>query len=98
MPAGGEVAIARSVDGEHRTTLQEISAAILGTANSRRSGEWFNAFSVQDIESVRDELQRFVDLVEDAFAPAQITEDAPMPKRCGRIGHETGRCRRDAAR
>jgi len=71
--------MADTVDGEHRTTLQEISAVILGTANSRRSGEWFNAFSVQDIESVRDELQRFVDLVEDAFATAQITEDAPIP-------------------
>ncbi|AZO54753.1 MULTISPECIES: DUF87 domain-containing protein [unclassified Mesorhizobium] len=71
--------MADTVDGEHRTTLQEISAAVLGTANSRRSGEWFNAFSVQDIESVRDQLQRFVDLVEDAFAAAQITEDAPIP-------------------
>lgn len=71
--------MADTVNGEHRTTLQEISAAALGTANSRRSGEWFNAFSVQDIESVRDQLQRFVDLVEDAFAAAQITEDAPIP-------------------
>ncbi|ASJ62237.1 ATPase (plasmid) [Sinorhizobium meliloti] len=71
--------MADSVDGEHRTTLEEISAAIAETANSRRSGDWFNAFSIQDIESVRDELQRFVDLVEDAFAAAQITEDAPIP-------------------
>lgn len=71
--------MADSVDGEHRTTLLEMSAAIRGTANSRRSGDWFNAFSVQDIESVRDELQRFVDLVEDAFAAAEITEDAPIP-------------------
>ena len=72
-------AMADSVEGEHRTTLQEISAAVHGIANSRRSGEWFNAFSVQDIESIRDELQRFVDLVEDAFASSQITEDAPIP-------------------
>ncbi|KSV75584.1 hypothetical protein N185_17240 [Sinorhizobium sp. GW3] len=71
--------MADSVDGEHRTTLEEISAAIAEIANSRRSGDWFNAFSVQDIESVRDELQRFLDLVEDAFAAAQITEDAPIP-------------------
>ncbi|WP_043615070.1 ATP-binding protein [Ensifer sp. ZNC0028] len=71
--------MAESVDGEHRTTLEEISAAVAEIANSRRSGDWFNAFSVQDVESVRDELQRFVDIVEDAFAAAQITEDAPIP-------------------
>lgn len=71
--------LADSVDGEHRTALEEISAAILDVANSRRSGEWFNAFTAQNIETVRDELQRFVDLVEDAFAAAQITEDAPIP-------------------
>jgi hypothetical protein len=71
--------MAESVDGEHRTSLQQISGAILGIANSRRSGEWFNAFTVQDMESIRAELQRFVDLVEDAFATAQITEDAPIP-------------------
>lgn len=71
--------MADSIDGEHRRILQEISAAVLKTANSRRSGEWFNAFSVRDIESVRTELQRFVDLVEDTFATAQITEDAPIP-------------------
>lgn len=71
--------MAESVDGEHRTTLEEISAIIGDIADSRRSGDWFNAFSVQDMEAVRDALHRFVDLVEDAFAAAQLTEDAPIP-------------------
>lgn len=72
--------MAETVDGDQITTLEEISAAVLAVANNRRSGGgWFNAFSVQEMEGVRDELQRFVHLVEDAFATATITEDAPIP-------------------
>lgn len=72
--------MAESLDGDERATLEEIGAAVLAVADNRRSGGgWFNAFSIQEMESLRDELQRFVDLVEDAFAVATITEDAPIP-------------------
>ncbi|MCK1542336.1 DUF87 domain-containing protein [Bradyrhizobium sp. 179] len=71
--------MAESVDAEHQTALEEISSIIETIADSRRSGDWFNSFSVQDMEAVRSALQSFVDLVEDAFAIAHLTEDAPIP-------------------
>lgn len=70
---------AEGVQGDRAEMLQAIAETVGGVANSRRSGEWFNAFAVQDIESVRDALQLFLDAVEDSFAAAQITEDAPLP-------------------
>lgn len=72
-------AMSGTVEGEHSELLEEISKAISDIADSRRSGEWFNSFSVGDVEDVRDSLQTFIDQVEDAFATAPVTEDAPIP-------------------
>ncbi|WP_316205861.1 ATP-binding protein [Bradyrhizobium sp. SZCCHNS1012] len=72
--------LAKSVDGQYCAALEEISATIGGVAQSRRSSNgWFNAFSVQDMEATRDVLRSFENLVEDTFAAAQLTEDAPIP-------------------
>lgn len=69
-----------TVEDDVKDLLTGIASTIDEIADSRRSGNgWFNAFSSVDMESVRAALQQFVDAVEDTFAAAQITEDAPLP-------------------
>lgn len=68
------------LDGELAATLIDIAATAQGVANHRRSNNgWFNGFTVQDIVAVQVALQSFLDLVVDALATIQITEDAPIP-------------------
>ncbi|KEQ51460.1 ATPase [Sphingobium chlorophenolicum] len=65
---------------ELQVALANIAASVRDVANNRRSNNgWFNAFSVEEIESVQTALQRFLDAVEDGLAAAQVTEDAPIP-------------------
>jgi len=73
-------AMAGTVDGAEQVLLEEIAETVAAVADSRRSnGGWFNSFSVSEIEGARASLQTFLDAVEDAFATAEITEDAPIP-------------------
>lgn len=71
--------LADSVEEAHSDALVGISEIIREVANARRSGVWFNAFSVKEMETVQSALQTFLDTVPDAFDAIQVTEDAPLP-------------------
>lgn len=68
------------VDTDTQGLLENAREAISGVVDSRRSNNgWFNAFSVEDIESVRDALQQAIDGIPDILTMFPITEDAPTP-------------------
>jgi DNA helicase HerA-like ATPase len=67
------------LETEPQGTLEEARAIIAGVADSRRSGEWFNNFSVEDIETVRNALGDGIDAIPDVLTTSPITEDAPTP-------------------
>lgn len=72
------------VDTDTQGQLENAHQAISGVANSRRSNNgWFNAFSVEDIESVRDALQEAIDAIPDVLTISPITE----------LGHPMMECR-----
>lgn len=72
--------LSQRLEVDPQAALTDIAATVRDVANSRRSnGGWFNAFTVEEIETVQAALQSFLDVVEDGLAAAQVTEDAPIP-------------------
>lgn len=60
------------------TELATIAATNTEIIGSRRSGNYFNDFTVADLESVRDALNRLADTLPDMGNAAPISEDAPL--------------------
>jgi uncharacterized protein len=57
--------------------LAAAADATTGVVDSRRSGQWFNDFSVTDLESVRASLTSVAETLPDLGTFAPINEDAP---------------------
>ncbi|MFG6488302.1 ATP-binding protein [Roseateles sp. BYS78W] len=67
--------------GVEEPTTSELTAAAARAetvVNSRRSGAYFNDFSVGDLESVRDALLTLAETLPDLGDAAPISEDAPL--------------------
>jgi len=61
-----------------RAELAAIATTTTGVVDSRRSGNYFNDFSVADLESVRDALDTLAQTLPDMGNAAPISEDAPL--------------------
>ncbi|CAG9243823.1 ATP-binding protein [Paraburkholderia caribensis] len=78
--AGDVTQFAASIaDAAVRTSLTGIATVANNVINSRRSGQYFNDFSVSDLESVRDALTQTADPLPDLASTAPVGEDAPRP-------------------
>lgn len=58
--------------------LRLSHATISPIVDSRRSGQYFNSFSVADLESVRDALNRPLQLIPDLVINTAVSEDSPI--------------------
>lgn len=66
------------VDQSTSTELAAIATTAAAVVDSRRSGTYFNDFSVADLESVRDGLNTIALTLPDMGNAAPISEDAPL--------------------
>lgn len=69
---------AGEVEGTNSTALAGIATTTIGIVDSRRSGDYFNDFSVTDLETVRGALNALVVILPDLGNAAPINEDAPL--------------------
>ena len=65
-------------DGTTNETIAQTATLAEGTVAARRSGQFFNDFSVHDLESVRDSLVSAANELPEAISATPISEDAPL--------------------
>ncbi|OPY65053.1 MAG: AAA-like domain protein [Syntrophorhabdaceae bacterium PtaU1.Bin034] len=66
------------VEEPTRTNLMTVSEETTAVVENRRSGNYFNDFTVADLESVRDNLDALARTLPDMGCAAAISEDAPL--------------------
>lgn len=69
---------AGEVQGPASGDLAAIATMTTGVVNSRRSGQYFNDFSVADLETVRSALDTLAQTLPDIGQAAPNSEDAPQ--------------------
>ena len=69
---------AGEVQGPASGELAAIATMTTGVVNSRRSGQYFNDFSVADLETVRSALDTLAQTLPDIGQAAPNSEDAPQ--------------------
>ena len=69
---------AGEVQGPASGELAAIATMTTGVVNSRRSGQYFNDFSVADLETVRSALDTLAQTLPDIGQAAPNSEDAPL--------------------
>lgn len=70
---------AGEVEEPSRSKIAEIATITIGVVNSRKSGIYFNDFTVTDLESVRNTLNTVTGTLPDIGNVTPISEDAPLP-------------------
>jgi DNA helicase HerA-like ATPase len=63
--------------GNEASELSSISATVSTIVESRRSGSWFNDFSVADLEKIRSQLEELIQILPKLSPASPIGEDAP---------------------
>jgi uncharacterized protein len=76
--AGDAAVFAESVEDPPKTGLVHIAEHINAVIDSRRSGNYFNDFSVADLESVRERLNSLASTLIDVGNVGPTSEDAPL--------------------
>src|SRR5690606_24554190 len=71
-------AFAAEVPDPLSAALHDAANAIETVVNSRRSGQWFNDFSVADLEGVRSALVAAVGDIPGFIPPGGVGEDTPI--------------------
>jgi len=64
---------------ELESALTKAADAMSTTADSRRSGKWFNDFSYTDLEDSRNVLASIIELLPSTEELALTSEDSPIP-------------------
>lgn len=72
------VQFAGEVEEPAHTGLAAIATTTTTVVNSRRSGQYFNDFSVADLESIRAAVDRLAQTFPDMGNAAPVSEDAPL--------------------
>lgn len=67
-----------SVEDQTGSELTTIATAVRTIIDARRSGNYFNPFTVADLESVRGQLTSLADTLPEISSQAPISEDAPL--------------------
>lgn len=67
------------IDADAKASLSETATLTKRVVDGRRSGQYFNDFSVVDLESVRSSLTSVAETLPDLVSTAPISEDAPRP-------------------
>ena len=63
--------------GKESANLSSISMAVSTIVESRRSGNWFNDFSVKDLETIRSQLDNLIQTLPKLALSSPVGEDAP---------------------
>lgn len=66
-------------DSDLITALTSAADAISAIVESRRSGKWFNDFSITDLEGSRNQLTSVIELLPGDSELAITSEDSPIP-------------------
>ena len=66
-------------DQNIKNAFQFLADAATGAANRRRSGAWFNDFSLADLEGVSGAIDPVVALLPADTSRAEASEDSPIP-------------------
>jgi len=66
------------IDEAVSAAVKNVADAATAVVDSRRSGNYFNDFSVSDLESVRTQLDELIPTLPDLGDAAPATEDAPL--------------------
>ncbi len=69
---------ALNVDEPIATTLSQLAQAVSGVVDSRRSQQFFNDFSIGNLEGIRAGLTSVANSLPDLAGLAPINEDAPL--------------------
>jgi DNA helicase HerA-like ATPase len=69
---------ADTVEEPTKSELSSIASTTSGVVEARRSGNFFNDFSVSDLETIRDQLTALTVTLPDINTRAPISEDAPL--------------------
>ncbi len=64
-------------DAQITTALEELAQAVTQVVDARRSGQYFNDFSIADLETVRGRLDTLVASLPDLGTATAISEDTP---------------------
>jgi len=76
---GAEAAyFAESTEEPTKSSLEDIRATVDGIVDSRRSGNYFNDFSVADLETVCQKITELTSALPDIGRRGPISEDAPL--------------------
>jgi hypothetical protein len=67
-----------TTDANATAGLDALHTATLAVVTARRSGNYFNDFSVADLEGVRDQIESLIAILPDMSGFAPISEDAPI--------------------
>jgi hypothetical protein len=69
---------AGEVEEPTSNSVAEIATTAAAVVDSRRSGQFFNDFSVRDLESIRDALDALTRALPDLGDAAPVSEDEPL--------------------
>ncbi len=67
-----------TTDPAATAALNDIQRAVNATIAARRSGQYFNDFSVADLEGARNRMQALIAVLPEIAGFAPISEDAPL--------------------
>lgn len=65
--------------GTVRTALEALAHKTTGVVEARRSGQYFNDFTISDLETIRTDIDTLTTTLPDFGIEALISEDAPTP-------------------
>jgi hypothetical protein len=88
------ISFADTVDDPLKTSLGEISVLVNATLDNRRSGpqlQFFNDFTVADLEGIRDRLAALVEGLPELAGGAPLSEDSPRYFDVGQLGEHLER-------
>jgi hypothetical protein len=68
---------AEELEDPHRARLDEVARITTEILDNRRSGDYFNDFSIADLESVRAAIGSLTEVLPDLGNATPISEDAP---------------------
>jgi DNA helicase HerA-like ATPase len=74
------------MDEPARTSLTLLSGLANGVVESRRSNQYFNDFSVNDLESIRTQIDQLVGSLPEHDLATALSEDAPRHFDVSRLG------------